>query len=92
MRRRGRTDERVKAKGIAGDNLILTKTTFLQQEYFMKFNALTNQIVYTIDEMKIISNMLKNIRTRSKNANTVDNTIAVNELADLMGLKLPEEQ
>jgi len=57
----------------------------------MKVNAATNQIIYTIEEMKTISNMLKNIRTRSENADTVDNTIAVNELADLMGLKLPEK-
>ena len=57
----------------------------------MKVNAATNQIIYTIEEMKTISSMLKNIRTRSENADTVDNTIAVNELADLMGLKLPEK-
>ena len=56
----------------------------------MKLNAPTNQIIYTIEEMQKISNMLKNIRTRSKNADNIDNIIAVNDLADFMGLKLSD--
>lgn len=58
----------------------------------MKINAAKNQIIYTTEEMRVVSSVLRNIRTRSKNANTHDNTIAVNELADLMGLELPNKK
>jgi len=62
----------------------------LHRDNNMKLNAPTNQIIYTIEEMQKISNMLKNIRTRSKNADNIDNIIAVNDLADFMGLKLSD--
>jgi len=55
----------------------------------MKINARKKTVTYSIDEISDIAKSLRNIRTRSENANNIDNAIAINDLADLMGIELP---
>jgi len=51
-----------------------------------------NTVTYTTEELSEVALALRNIRTRSQNAGTVDNTIALNDLAKMMHIQLPEKE